>query len=438
MKSTGSLPLIGVLGAKPLTLSHNYNEVITMQMSIDQLKLIRQQIAKLCVIDGFYADRLKGVDAREIRSQQDFEKLGFTGKEDLREAYPLGLQAVPPEDVVRIHSSSGTTGQPVIIPYTQKDVDDWAAMFARCYQTAGVTNLDRIQITPGYGLWTAGIGFQAGAEKLGAMSVPMGPGNTEKQLKMMVDMETTVLCATSSYALLLAEEVEKRNLYDQIKLRVGIIGSERWGDKMRKRIADTLHIKLYDIYGLTEIYGPGIGISCDQDAGMHIWDDYLYIEVVDPATGAPVPDGTVGELVITTLKKQGAPLIRYRTHDLTHIVPGACACGSRFPRIGTIAGRTDDMVKVKGVNIFPSQIDDLLSQTEGASSEYQFTLAHLDGRDHCTLAVEAEPGVDKAALAETLAARFKSRIGVTVTVEPVSLGGLPRSEKKTKRVFDNR
>ena len=241
----------------------------------------------------------------------------------------------------------------MIIPYTQKDVDDWAMMFARCYQMAGVTPLDRIHITPGYGLWTAGIGFQAGAEKLGAMAVPMGPGNTEKQLRMMIDMETTVLCATSSYALLLAEEVERRNLYDQIKLKIGVIGSERWGEKMRRRIADTLHIKLYDIYGLTEIYGPGIGISCDAEDGMHIWDDYLYIEVVDPVTGVPVPDGTVGELVITTLKKQGAPLIRYRTHDLTRIIPGDCACGSRYPRIGTIIGRTDDMVKVQGRQHFP-------------------------------------------------------------------------------------
>jgi phenylacetate-CoA ligase len=409
-----------------------------MQMSIDQLKLIRQQIAKLCVIDGFYADRLKGVDARDIRSQQDFETLGFTGKEDLREAYPLGLQAVPPEDVVRIHSSSGTTGQPVIIPYTRRDVEDWATMFARCYQMAGVTPLDRIHITPGYGLWTAGIGFQAGAELMGAMAVPMGPGNTDKQLKMMIDIESTVLCATSSYALLLAEEVEKRGLGNRIKLRIGVIGSERWGEKMRRRIADILHIRLYDIYGLTEIYGPGIGISCDADCGMHMWDDYLYIEIVDPATGVPVPDGGVGELVITTLKKQGAPLIRYRTHDLTRIIPGECACGSRYPRIGTIVGRTDDMVKIKGVNIFPSQIDELLSKTDGASSEYLFTIEHEGGRDQCTLAVECETGVDKAALAQTVAANFKSQIGVTALIEPVSIGGLPRSEKKTRRVIDNR
>jgi len=409
-----------------------------MEMSIDQLKLIRQQIAKLCVIDGFYADRLKGVDAREIKTQQDFEQLGFTGKEDLRDAYPLGLMAVPPEDVVRIHSSSGTTGKPVIIPYTRRDVEDWAEMFARCYRMAGVTERDRIHITPGYGLWTAGIGFQAGAELLGAMAVPMGPGNTDKQLKMMIDMESTVLCATSSYALLLAEEVEKRGLQDQVKLKIGVIGSERWGAKTRKRIADILGIKLYDIYGLTEIYGPGIGISCDEDRGMHIWDDYLYIEVVDPVTGVPVPDGTMGELVITTLKKQGAPLIRYRTHDLTRIIPGTCACGSRYPRIGTIVGRTDDMVKVKGVNIFPSQIDELLASIDGASSEYFFTLEHADGRDHCTLAVECESGVDKAVLTEIIGARFKSQIGVTAVIELAEIGGLPRSEKKTKRVIDNR
>ena len=238
-------------------------------MNDTQLQIIKEQLKHLTSIDCFYKEKLKGFDVEGIKSEEDFQKLPFTWKGDLREAYPLGLMAVDESEIVRIHSSSGTTGTPVIIPYTQKDVDDWATMFARCYEMAGITNRDRIQITPGYGLWTAGIGFQNGAEKLGAMVVPMGPGNTDKQLRMMMDMESSVLCATSSYALLLAEEIAKRGIGDKIHLRKGVIGSERWGDKMRKRIADELGVSLYDIYGLTEVYGPGIGISCDENCGMH-------------------------------------------------------------------------------------------------------------------------------------------------------------------------
>lgn len=339
------------------------------------------------------------------------------------------MQAVPDEEIVRIHSSSGTTGTPVIIPYTRQDVEDWAEMFKRCYETAGITNLDRIQITPGYGLWTAGIGFQNGAERLGAMVIPMGPGNTDKQLRMMMDMKSTVLCATSSYALLLAEEIAKRGIGNRIHLRKGVIGSERWGEKMRNRIANELGVQLYDIYGLTEVYGPGIGISCDHACGIHVWTDYLYFEVVDPKTGKNVPDGEIGELVITTLHKQGAPLIRYRTHDLTRVIPGECPCGCPFPRIDTILGRTDDMVKVKGVNIFPSQIEELLTGIEGASSEYQFMLDHMNGKDICTLFVEANDGANRYELEIELQNAFKSKIGISVNVKPVSIGELPRSEK---------
>lgn len=400
--------------------------------------MIKQQLKRLTSTDCFYKRKLEGIDVDAIQSQEDFEKLPFTWKGDLRDAYPLGLMAVPEEEIVRIHSSSGTTGTPVIIPYTRQDVDDWAEMFARCYKTAGITNMDRIHITPGYGLWTAGIGFQNGAEKLGAMVIPMGPGNTEKQLRMMMDMESTVLCATSSYALLLAEEIARRGIGDKIKLRKGVIGSERWGEKMRKRISTELGIQLYDIYGLTEVYGPGIGISCDYECGMHIWDDYIYFEIVDPKTGEVLPDGEVGELVITTLRKQGAPLIRYRTHDLTRIITGDCPCGDAHPRIDTIMGRTDDMVKVKGVNIFPSQIEEMLSGVNGASSEYQFTIDHLQGKDVCTLSVEVEKGTDNADMEAAIRTAFKSKIGIMVNVKPVGMGELPRSEKKSKRVFDNR
>jgi len=409
-----------------------------MKMTEEQLHIIRTQLKDLTSCDCFYQKKLQGVDVDSIRSQEDFERLPFTWKGDLREAYPLGLQAVEEEKIVRIHSSSGTTGTPVIIPYTAKDVEDWAVMFQRCYEMAGVTKLDRIHVTPGYGLWTAGIGFQLGAERLGAMVIPIGPGNTDKQLRMMMDLRSTVLCATSSYALLLAEEIAKRGIGDKICLKKGLIGSERWGEKMRKRIANELGVRLYDIYGLTEIYGPGIGISCDCECGMHVWDDYLYFEIVNPKTGENVPDGEVGELVITTLRKEGAPLIRYRTHDLTRFIPGDCPCGSRYPRIDTILGRTDDMVKVKGVNIFPSQIDELLSGVESASSEFQFMIDHLEGKDICTLFVECKDGANLYSAASEIREKFKAQIGIAVNVKPVAIGDLPRSEKKTTRVFDNR
>ncbi len=407
-----------------------------MQINKEQLELVRAQIKRIKKRECFYSDRLKDID--DVTTPEEFEKLPFTWKGDLREAYPLGLQAVDDEDIVRIHSSSGTTGTPVIIPYTQADVDDWAEMFKRCYEMIGTTKLDRVHITPGYGLWTAGIGFQLGAERLGAMTIPMGPGNTDKQLRMMQDMKSTVLCATSSYALLLAEEISRRGIGDTICLKKGLIGSERWGDKMRNRIANELGVELYDIYGLTEVYGPGIGVSCEHQCGMHYWDDYVYFEVVDPKTGEKLPDGEVGELVITTLKKQGAPLIRYRTHDLTRIITGECPCGSKFPRIDTILGRTDDMVKVKGVNIFPSQIEEMLKNVKGASSEYQFMIDHLDGKDVCTLFVEIEDGVNKEDFSARAGDDFKTKIGITANIKPVAIGELPRSEKKSTRVFDNR
>ena len=404
-----------------------------MQMTDEQLFLIKQEFATLKERSPFYARKFEGIDLADIQTQADFEKLPFSEKADLREAYPLGIQAVPDEEVVRIHSSSGTTGTPVIIPYTRQDVDDWADMFARCYETAGITAQDRIQITPGYGLWTAGIGFQLGAERLGAMAIPMGPGNTEKQLKMMQDLGSTVITATSSYALLLAEEIDKRGLRDSLKLRKGVIGSERWGDKMRARISDELGVEIFDIYGLTEIYGPGIGISCREHHGMHIWSDYIYAEIVDPETGETLPDGEVGELVLTTLRKQGAPLIRYRTHDLTRIIPGDCPCGLKHPRIDTLTGRTDDMVKVKGCNMFPAQIEEVIKFVDGTSSEYQVMIEVL------TVLFETPlEGDEKTRCEEQLAAIFKAKIGCTPEAKGVPMGELPRSEKKTKRIFDSR
>ena len=409
-----------------------------MRISEKQLAQVNDRIRALVGAGSFYGKKLSEAGITSVSSAEEFEALPFSEKSDLREAYPLGLMTAPEEEIVRIHSSSGTTGLPVIIPYTAKAVDDWGEMFKRCYEMAGITNRDRIQITPGYGLWTAGIGFQNGAEKLGAMVIPMGPGNTEKQLQMMMDMKSTVLCSTSSYALLLAEEIEKRGIRDKIHLKKGVIGSERWGKAMRERIQGILGIELYDIYGLTEIYGPGIGINCPGEEYMHYWDDYLYLEIIDPVTKKNLPDGEWGEIVITTLVKEGAPLIRYRTHDLSRIVPGQCSCGSAYPRIDVIRGRTDDMIKIKGVNVFPAQIEEVLNQFDEVSSEYQIRISHLDGRDTMRLYVETNGHVDFAELSRRIAEKVKSRIGFTPLVKVVEEGVLPRSEKKTKRVIDER
>jgi phenylacetate-CoA ligase len=410
-----------------------------MEMTAEMLSQIKASMAR--AMEGeFYRKHFAGINPQDIGSGSDFEKLPFTEKEDLREAYPLGLQAAAEDRVVRVHSSSGTTGKAVIIPYTQKDVDDWAIQFARCYSMAGITNTDRIQITPGYGLWTAGIGFQLGAERLGAMAIPMGPGNTDRQIRMMIDLKSTVLCATSSYALLLAEEIDHRGVRDRIRLKKGVIGSERWGEKMRKRISGELGIELYDIYGLTEIYGPGIGISCKHDCGMHLWTDYFYFEIINPGTGKLVPAGETGEIVITTLQKEGAPLIRYRTHDLTREIPGPCPCGSPYPRIGMIAGRSDDMVKVKGVMIYPSRVDELLAAIPEASSEYRIEIEHIGGRDAMTLYFETpltSPD-ERSGLEKTVETRFREKISMTPKAVAVGMGALPRSEKKTARIIDKR
>lgn len=411
-------------------------------MSSGQFDIFKELLINVSSNSPFYKEKFQkaGVDINKITSMEMISSLPFTTKEELREAYPLGLQAVPEERIVRIHSSSGTTGKPIIIPYTARDVSDWAEMMARSFAIAGITPMDRIQITPGYGLWTAGIGFQAGCERLGAMAVPMGPGNTDKQLQMMMDLKSTVIIGTSSYALVLAEEVEKRGIKAEIKLKKGVIGSERWGEKMRQRIKSELGIEIYDIYGLTEIYGPGIAIDCDCHDGMHYYDDYLYFEIIDSVTGQVLPEGETGELVITTLRKEGAPLLRYRTRDLTRIIPGRCACGRSYPRIDRIIGRTDDMVKVKGVNIYPGQIDEILRDVEGVSSEYQIIIDHINGKDVMTLKAEynSDGDTSREDMEYNIVDLFKKRIGIHIIAEVSGLGSLPRSEKKSKRIIDYR
>ncbi len=409
-------------------------------MKAEQFSKVKALLARVRQQSPFYRHKFKtdGFDINDVQTPADFNQIPFTTKEELREAYPLNIQAVPDDQVVRIHSSSGTTGKPIIIPYTARDVDDWAVMMSRCMKVAGLTARDRVQITPGYGLWTAGIGFQAGAEKLGAMAIPMGPGNTEKQLQMMIDLQSTAITATSSYALLLAEEIRKRGLKSSIKLKKAILGSERWGDKMRARIHEELGVDLYDIYGLTEIYGPGISISCDCNNGLHYWDDYFYFEIIDPNTGKQMPAGEFGELVITTLTKEGAPLLRYRTRDITRLLTGPCPCGLPYPRHDRVLGRTDDMVKVKGVNIYPGQVEDVLKNIDGVSSEYQIVLNREDGKDTMLLRFEQQAGFDGPNLEQRIKKYFKSKVGLSINAQALTIGSLPRSEKKTSRVVDNR
>ncbi|MDA8311274.1 MAG: phenylacetate--CoA ligase [Actinomycetota bacterium] len=377
-----------------------------------------------------------GVDPFSVHGRADLSRLPFTTKQDLRDAYPLGWVTVPDRDIRRVHASSGTTGKRTLCAYTDRDLQDWADQFARCYRYAGVTETDRVQVMVGFGLWTAGSGFQSGAERVGAMTVPTGPGNVELQLEMMRDLGTTTICATSSFALLIAEEVASRHLRDALSLRRGIIGSERWGSGMRARIDDLLGIESFDVYGLTELYGPGVGIDCDRHDGIHVWSDYYVVEIIDPETLDPVDPGKEGEIVITTLRKEAMPLLRYRTRDRSWLYPEPCSCGSPFPRIGRILGRTDDMVKVRGVAIHPAQVDSVLSTVEGVGPEYQIHISRPDGRrDRLVVRVEGDAAPDAGT---SLSERLHQVLGIRAEVEIVGYGSLPRTDRKARRVFDSR
>lgn len=405
-----------------------------------QFPALQQVVKRVYENSCFYRDKLDdaGLKPEDIQTFADFARIPFTVKQELREHPIEYMRAVDEKEIVRIHASSGTTGKPTIIPYTKNDVDVFAEMMARCLNFAGVNRSDRVQITPGYGLWTAGIGFQSGTERIGAMAIPMGPGNTEKQLEMMLDLKATVIIGTASYGLFLAEEIARRNLQEQVSLRAGVFGSERWGEKMRQRISSILNIDTFDIYGLTEIYGPGIGIDCHYHCGIHYWNDYVYFEIIDPDTGEVLPVGEKGELVITTLTKEGLPMLRYRTRDITRLLPEACPCGSSYPMIDRILGRSDEAFKVKGVLVFPGQIDAVLKSTPGASSEYQVILTRQEGRDCILLRVEGDQETDPEETAAACRQNIKRVIGILADVEVVPQRSLPRSERKTKRVFDRR
>lgn len=416
------------------------------ELAAHQLRGLQWTVRHAFEGSPFYRARFEraGVTPEAIRTLADLERLPFTTAEDLRDGYPFPLQAVPHEQLVRIHASSGTTGKRKVLAYTRKDLDDWTHFFARCYEMAGVTPSDRVQIAVGYGVWTAGMGFQLGCEKLGALAVPVGPGNVDMQIEFMRDFQSTVFCSTASMALLMAEEIHHRGIADRIAVRKVIYGSERSSVSMRRKISELFGgAELFDITGLTELYGPGTGIECPDHDCIHYWGDYYILEIVDPETLQAVPPGEWGEMVVTTLAKEGAPLIRYRTRDITRIIPGPCTCGSQLPRHSRIKGRSDDTFKFRGVNIYPSSIDTILSEVTGLGSEFQVHLSRDEesGRDHMRLVVERGQGVDGSRMTrvhrETIHL-FKKQLLVTPEVEIVDYGDLPRSERKSKRIFDGR
>jgi phenylacetate-CoA ligase len=393
----------------------------------------------------FYRQRLTeaGVTPDMIRSLDDLKRLPFVTAQDLQANYPWPLLSVPMDRIVRMHASTGTTGKRKVMVYTAKDIDDWANMFARCYETAELTREDRVQICVGYGVWTAGVGFQLGCERLGALAIPAGPGNIDMQLQFLVDFQTTVLCCTASMALLLAEEIDKHGLREQIHVKKVIFGAERSSDALRGKVKSLIGAEhIFDIPGLTEVYGPGTGLDCPFHTGIHYWADYYILEILDPDTLAPVAEGEVGEMVYTTLRKEGAPLIRYRSRDLTRAIPGQCPCGLIMPRHDRIVGRSDDMFIVRGVNIYPGHIDEILSREPGIGSEFQIHLDHCeDGKDYLAVKVERKEGgkpAGDAALAARIERAIRKETLVSGKVEIVDYQALPRTERKAKRVFDHR
>ena len=410
-----------------------------------QLRGLRWTVNHAYQGSAFYRKTLDeaGVQPEDIQSLNDIRRLPFTQADDLREGYPYPLLSVPISQVVRIHASSGTTGKKKVLCYTQKDIDDWVHLFARCYEMAGLNENDRVQIAVGYGIWTAGAGFQLGCEKFGAMAIPVGPGNVDLQCQFLVDLQSTVMCCTASMALLMAEEIERRNLRDKIALKKIIFGSERSGTAMRSRIKDLLGLEdMFDIPGMTELYGPGTGLDCSKHEGIHYWADNYILELLDPETLKPVKEGETGEMVVTTLAKEAAPLIRYRTRDLTRMIARPCSCGSILPMHDRLLGRTDDMVIFRAVNIYPGQIDEILSEIPDIGCEYQVVLDRRDdGRDYMTVRLECQENMDPSGreeITKRIAQEIKNRIIVSCEVEIVDYCSLPRSERKSKRIYDNR
>ncbi|MFZ5811549.1 MAG: phenylacetate--CoA ligase family protein [Thermodesulfobacteriota bacterium] len=386
-----------------------------------------------------------GIDPDEFTSLDDVRRLPFTTKKDLRDGYPYGLFAVPLREVVRLHASSGTTGKPTVVGYTRNDVKKWSSLVARVLVAGGAGRDDVVQIALGYGLFTGGIGFHYGAEAIGAAVIPSSSGNTRRQAMIMEDYRTTTLVCTPSYALHLADALEAMDInVNALSLRHGLFGAETWTEAMRAEIESRLKLTATDNYGLSEIMGPGVAGECLERRGMHVSEDHFLMEIVDPATGDPVAEGEVGELVLTTLTKEAFPMIRFRTGDLTRVLPGPCPCGRAFRRISRILGRTDDMLIIRGTNVFPSQIEAVILEVEGTTPHYRVVVERAGALDEATVEVEATETVffdrigEHQNLVERLKRRLASELGVAFRVRLVEPKSLERAEGKVKRVVDKR
>ena len=395
----------------------------------------------------FYNEKFKelGISPEDIKSLEDVRLLPFTTKDDLRENYPYGMFAVPLRDIVRIHSSSGTTGKPTVVGYTRNDLELWSNLVARIMTAAGVTRDDIIQIAFGYGLFTGGFGLHYGAEKIGATVIPISSGNTDRQIMIMQDYHTTVLVCTPSYALVIADRMEELGVDPQsLSLRIGLFGAEPWSEQMRQEIEAKLKIDAYDNYGLSEIIGPGVAGECEEKNGMHINEDHFLVEIIDPKTGEPLPPGEEGELVITTLTKEALPLIRYRTRDITRLHYDPCKCGRTTARMERVKGRTDDMLIIRGVNVFPSQIEEVLFSIEGTEPHYQIIVDREGRLDTLTVLVEISPRIfsdemkQQKRIIEEIEEKLFSVLGLKVRVKLVEPKTLQRFEGKAKRVIDKR
>lgn len=412
-----------------------------------QLKKLKETVRHEYDNVLYYREKMDkaGVKPEDIHTLEDIRKLPFIIKEDIAANYPAGLFAKPMEEIVRIHASSGTTGKPKIAGYTRNDLEMWGECVARAMASAGQDSKSVIQVAYGYGLFTGGLGAHIGAETIGATVLPMSSGNTKKQIMFMQDMKSTALACTPSYALTIAEGVAKAGIDPaDLSLQSGIFGAEPWTEGMRKDIEKGLGIKAYDIYGLTEIVGPGVSISCDEHNGMHIQEDYFYPEIIDPETLEPLPDGEIGELVFTTLGKEGFPMIRYRTRDLCYLMREKCACGRTTVRMSKILGRTDDMLIIRGVNVFPSQIESVISKFEELTINYMIYVGRENNKDTFDLEVELAPGlaIDNIRFIEDLRSRLdhalRDMLGIGCKTKFLNEGTLPRSEGKAVRVKDTR
>ena len=388
----------------------------------------------------------KGLKPSDIHGVEDLHLIPFSYKSDLRDYYPYGLFAEPLKNIVRVHASSGTTGKRIVVGYTQNDLDMWAECVARMMNGLGIDDTSIVQVAYGYGLFTGGLGAHGGAEKIGATVIPISSGNTALQIQTMIDFESTVLCCTPSYAMYLGEEVEKLGVKDQLKLKVGIFGAEPWSEDMRLKIEDALGLKAYDIYGLSEILGPGVSGECEHQCGMHVWEDHFIPEIIDPDTGEVLPIGETGELVFSTITKEGFPILRYRTRDICSLTDEPCACGRTHLRMCKPSGRTDDMLIIRGVNVFPSQIEEVLLKVSGdqITPNYQIVLDRVNNTDTFDVNVEMSESffsddvksIEK--LERTITENLRSMLGISAKVHLVNPKSIVRSEGKAKRVIDNR